>query len=185
MRYARLLLGAVLLTALATGCGTSGDNQAAPGDTAGAPATSGVRKPTTSIPAVCLDEATISDLVGFAVAFEQTTLKSNAQAVNCTFPATDQTNHAGVNVAILVAPASYGQVAIDDITASAARAGVSTQPVDLGQGGLSYGSSQRSAAATVVGDKVVGITIGTTGPSSLGDKRAAAVAVLRQVVTKL
>jgi hypothetical protein len=101
------------------------------------------------------------------------------------FPATDQTTHAGVNVAILVAPASFAQQAIDDITASAELAGTGTQSVDLGKGGLSYGSTQRSAAATVVGGKLVGVTIGTTGLSSLGDKRDAAVVVLRKVATKL
>lgn len=188
MHSIRLMAGAVIIAALASGCGSSdGDTGAAGTQPAGATTTAaGAQQPAaTGIPDVCLDESTISGLVGFTVRLEPTTLRSNAQAVNCTFPATDQTAHAGVNVAILVAPASFAQQAIDDITASAGRAGTGTQPVDLGQGGLSYGSAQRSAAATVIGDKLVGVTIDSMGLSKLSDKRDAAVAVLRKIATKL
>lgn len=182
MQSVRLIGGAVIIAALASGCGSTEDTGAG----GAPPAAADARQPdTTRIPEVCLDETTISGLVGFTVKVEPSTLKSNAQAVNCTFPATDQTNHAGLNVAILVAPASFAQQAIDDITASADRAGTGTQAVDLGQGGLSYGSSQRSAAATVIGGKLIGVTIDSMGLSKLGDKRDAAVAVLRQVAAKL
>lgn len=187
MRSARAIAGVALAAALVAGCGgtqpTSGNGTSgSPNSTAGATQQPGTAS---GIPAVCLDEATISNLVGFAVVFERSTLKTSAQAVNCTFPAADQTAYAGVNVAILVAPASYAQQAIDDITSSAQQAGAATTPVDVGKDGLSYGSTQRSAAATVVGSQLIGVTIGTSGLSSLGDKRLAAVDVLRKVAQKL
>ncbi|MCP2321629.1 hypothetical protein HDA40_000136 [Hamadaea flava] len=179
------------------GCGPAGGTTAAPSaqtvvteapsgpvatGESSAPAEPGAHD---GIPALCLDEATIAAAVGFAVHVERPTIKQNGDAVNCTFLADDQQARPGANVSVLVAPAAYAEQARTDIKSSATRAGVGTAPVGVGQDGLAYESAQRSAAATVVGGRLVAVTADGMGLSSPGVGRRAVEKLVAAVAAKI
>ncbi|GHJ48009.1 hypothetical protein Cs7R123_53510 [Catellatospora sp. TT07R-123] len=141
---------------------------------AGSPQPPATGTPATGLPASCLDARTVGDAVGFAVHVEPATVKQTADAVNCTFLADDQGARPGANVSLLVAPARFAERALADLTAEAGRAGTTATAVPVGHG-LAYESAQRTAAATVVGDRLIGVTIDGMG---LSDPSAAQGAVL-------
>src|SRR6185436_12451361 len=53
---------------------------------------------------------------------ERATIKQSQDAVNCTFLAADQQAKPGANVSLLVAPATFADQALADITANASAA---------------------------------------------------------------
>lgn len=175
-------MAVAVLAACLAGCG----GPTSPSGTASKEVSKEASKPVAAngIPAACLDESTIGGLVGFTVHIEHATIKQSADAVNCTFLADDQTARPGSNVSILVAPASYATVAFADIRDSAARAKAKVQPVSVGADGQAYESAQRTAAATIVGQKLVAVTIDGMGLSTHGVGVDTAIELVRKIAAK-
>ncbi len=101
----------------------------------------------------------------------------------CAYQATDLP---GVYVSISVQPADADPdedpiVQLRSAAKTLLGSQAEAERIEVGDGGFAYGSASRSEAAARRGNRVFHADIGSTG-AGLGDKKAAAIALLQYVV---
>jgi hypothetical protein len=101
-------------------------------------------------------------------------------ASGCGYLAVDRETGADVQITTgfaLAADDQFAQVASD-----AATQGATPEPISVGDRGQAFGGPGRSDAIAVTGDSMVLVEVFNAGSTDIGDKRAAAVALLEQVI---
>lgn len=91
------------------------------------------------------------------------------------------TRDAGADVQIVVGPDLIADSVIDDFTSAAKAIDAPTESIPVGQRGQAYTTDSKSAAIAVDGGHVALVEISSVS-TSLGDKRDAAVSLLRKVL---
>jgi hypothetical protein len=172
-------IGWALLLALAA-CGGdagAGDDRPATGDEARA-ATGG------AAPA-CLPAADVSRTVGFEVQELRPGSQARADYMICAYQATNAA--LGASVTTVLGPASASEELFAEMRESAESflgAGKEPEAIQVGERGYAYGSKSKSEAAAVSGGRLYHAEAGGVGSASIGDKKAAMVEVLRQLISR-
>ena len=130
----------------------------------------------------CPDDQFISATLGFAVrSMPRAASQPAADGVLiCGYQAAER--EVGAFVSIAVAPLSPGEDALAEVrSAAAAVSGAEgSDSIGVGERGYAYGSASKSAAAAVRASRVYHVDI--TAATPIGDRKAAAIAILRKVV---
>ena len=129
----------------------------------------------------CPDDQFISATLGFAVRSMPHAASQLADGVLiCGYQAAER--KVGAFVSIAVAPLSPGEDALAEVrSAAAAVSGAEgSDSIGVGERGYAYGSASKSAAAAVRASRVYHVDI--TAATPIGDRKAAAIAILRKVV---
>jgi hypothetical protein len=191
-RYWWLLVGALAVALGACG-GGDGDRdatrnlgqdatgaEAPPSRSDAEPASSPSGGSGSDIPSPCLDEGDIGATIGFPVAVQYDTLRSEGGAVSCAY----QGNGGEGFVQILVGPIAAADEVLGEVSDKAqAMSGGPAQSISVGERGVAFGSPDASYAAAVDGDRVFAVNVSSATSSELvGDKREAVTSILGQVI---
>lgn len=151
--------------AVLAACGDAGSTQAR-GAAAGSPA--------------CLPASEISEAVGFDVVQLEHASRVIGSRTICAYQSARRPDQTFVSVTVL--PASDRAEVIDDVRSAAkTMTGTDAEVVEIGDEGFAYGSSGKSEAVAVRGDRIYRVDLTTTGLASQNDK-GAAIALVRKLM---
>ena len=146
------------------------------GATAQRPATGGA-----SAQSICLSADLVSQTVGFPVTVLAQGTRSYGDTEICAYQAVESQ---GVFVSLIVQPVGGEEDPIAGVKAGPKAllgAQAEADPVAIGDGGYAYGSDTKSEAAVRKGNRVYYADV-TASAGSTGDKKAAVIELLRQIV---
>jgi hypothetical protein len=121
----------------------------------------------------CPTEEKVSDLVGHPV--DLVASGTVVVASGCNY----SSNGNSVGVTIVSGAGLISDDVFAELASSAQAEGTELSSIDVGDNGKAFGGSMRSAAATKDGGHIVEVDIFTEGTDPIGDKKDAAVEILR------
>ena len=130
---------------------------------------------------ICLGADQVSRTVGFPVKVLPQGTRTYGDTEICAYQAVD---NQGVFVSLIMQPEGGEEDPIANVRSGAKvmlGAQADADPVAIGDGGYAYGSESKSEAAVKKGNRVYSADI-TASAGSTGDKKAAVIELLRQIV---
>lgn len=126
----------------------------------------------------CPTEQDVSSIVGSPV-----TLESSGNVVvasGCSYLAVDRS--AGADVQITTGAALIADDQFSSVASDAANEGTVPEPISVGDRAEAFGGPRRSEAIAVVGNAMILVEVFNSGDTDIGDRKDAAIALLREVV---